>query len=112
MARIVRAWPYGQAAGERRPVGGGGAAVAPAPPPRPLQAGAAAGARPGLSDRACLTGIVFVLKTGAHWASLPQELGCGSGMTCWRRLRDWHRAGLWRGLHRVLLQRLVGAGKI
>ena len=63
-------------------------------------------------DRACLTGIVFVLKTGIQWEYLPQEMGCGSGMTCWRRLRDWQRAGVWRGLHRVLLHRLADAGKI
>ena len=61
-------------------------------------------------DRACLTGIVFVLKTGIQWEYLPQEMGCGSGMTCWRRLRDWQRAGVWRGLHRVLLHRLAEAG--
>jgi transposase len=65
-----------------------------------------------LPDRACLTGIVFVLKTGIQWEYLPQEMGCGSGMTCWRRLRDWQRAGVWRGLHRVLLHRLADAGKI
>jgi transposase len=63
-------------------------------------------------DRACLTGIVFVLKTGIQWEDLPQEMGGGSGMTCWRRLRDWQAAGVWRGLHRVLLHRLADAGKI
>ena len=63
-------------------------------------------------DRACLTGIVFVLKTGIQWEYLPQEMGCGSGMTCWRRLRDWQRAGVWSGLHRVLLHRLAEAGRI
>jgi hypothetical protein len=26
---------------------------------------------------------------------LPQELGCGSGMTCWRRLPDWQLAKVW-----------------
>jgi transposase len=65
-----------------------------------------------LPDRAGLTGIVFVLKTGSQWEDLPQEMGCGSGMTCWRRLRDWHAAGVWRGLHRVLLHRLASAGRI
>jgi transposase len=63
-------------------------------------------------DRACLTGIVFVLKTGIQWEYLPQEMGCGSGMTCWRRLRAWQRAGVWDRLHRVLLQRLADAGRI
>jgi len=59
-----------------------------------------------------LTGVVFVLKTGLPWESLPQELGCGCGMTCWRRLRDWQHAGVWKNLHRVLLDRLNAADKI
>ncbi len=68
--------------------------------------------RPRIPDRACLTGIVFVLKTGMPWEYLPQELGCGSGMTCWRRLRDWQEAGVWEELHRVLLNRLGEADRI
>ncbi len=47
------------------------------------------------SDRAALTGILFVLRSGTPWELLPREMGCGSGMTCWRRLRDWQRAGVW-----------------
>jgi transposase len=50
------------------------------------------GGRPRVSDRATLTGIVFVLLTGIPWEMLPQEMGCGSGVTCWRRLRDWQMA--------------------
>jgi transposase len=50
-----------------------------------------------------LTGILFVLKTGIQWEWLPQEMGCGSGMTCWRRLRDWQAAGVWQRLQEVLL---------
>jgi Putative transposase of IS4/5 family (DUF4096) len=42
---------------------------------------------PPVDDRACLTGIVFVLRSGIPWEMLPQEMGCGSGVTCWRRLR-------------------------
>jgi transposase len=45
---------------------------------------------PCRTDRKALCGILFVLYTGIPWEFLPQELGCGSGMTCWRRLRDWH----------------------
>lgn len=61
----------------------------PPPPARPK------GGRRRLGNRATLTGILFVLTTGIPWEYLPQELGCGSGMTCWRRLRDWTQAGVW-----------------
>lgn len=62
--------------------------------------------RPRVADRAALAGILFVLTTGIGWNDLPAELGCGSGTTCWRRLRDWQRAGVWAELHRVVLDRL------
>ena len=78
----------------------------PEDPPRPK------GGRPRVGDRAALTGILFVLKTGIPWEMLPQEMGCGSGMTCWRRLRDWHEAGVWERLHRALLDRLGEADRI
>ena len=68
--------------------------------------------RPPVDDRACLTGIVFVLKTGIPWEDLPQEMGCGSGVTCWRRLDEWQKAGVWERLHQVLLARLRAAGEI
>ncbi len=80
------------------------------PPPKPRRA-RFPGRKP-IADRACLTGILFVLKTGIGWEDLPAEMGCGSGMTCWRRLRDWTAAGVWDKLHRVLLERLHGAAKI
>jgi transposase len=69
----------------------------PHEPPKPK------GGRPRLSDRAALAGIVFVLRTGCPWRLLPKELGCGSGTTCWRRLRDWQEVGVWRRLHERLL---------
>jgi transposase len=59
-----------------------------------------------------LAGIIFVLKSGIPWEYLPQEMHCGCGMTCWRRLRDWNAAGVWRNLHRVLLDKLNAADKI
>ena len=70
------------------------------------------GGRPPLSDRAALKGILFVLKTGIPWEYLPKEMRCGSGMTCWRRLRDWKKAGVWDRLHKLLLRKLQEAGKI
>ena len=65
-----------------------------------------------MPDRACLTGIIFVLKSGIPWEMLPQEMGCGSGMTCWRRLRDWSRADVWSKLQQELLNRLADADQI
>ena len=62
--------------------------------------------RKPLDNRRVLTGIIFVLKTGIGWEDLPREMGCGSGMTCWRRLRDWQEAGVWTRLHEVLLAKL------
>lgn len=65
-----------------------------------------------MDDRAALTGILFVLKTGIQWEELPKEMGCGSGMTCWRRLRDWQAGGVWTALHEVLLDELGRKGAI
>ena len=59
-----------------------------------------------VSDEAALNGILFVLQTGIPWEDLPQSLGYGSGMTCWRRLRDWNAAGVWEQLHQAMLTRL------
>ena len=85
------------------------ALVAPLLPPEPLKP---QGGRPRVPDRAALTGIIFVLKTGIPWEMLPPEMGCGSGVTCWRRLRDWQKAGVWDALHHTLLDRLGEVDRI
>jgi transposase len=77
----------------------------PAPPPRPKGGGRR------LPNRATLTGILFVLKSGMPWEMLPQERGCGSGMTCWRRLAEWHAQGVCHHLHRQLLDCLGSVKK-
>lgn len=72
----------------------------PPEPPKPN------GGRPRVPDRAALTGILFVLKIGIPWEDLPREMGCGCGMTCWRRLRDWQDAGIWQKIWEGLLDEL------
>ncbi|MFC3824269.1 transposase [Planomonospora venezuelensis] len=68
--------------------------------------------RKRIDDRKALCGILFVLYTAIPWEFLPQELGFGSGMTCWRRLRDWRHAGVWTRLHELLVAELPGADRL
>ena len=73
-------------------------------PMLPAQVPSPKGGRPPLPHRQA--------KTGIGWEDLPQEMGCGCGMTCWRRLRDWQTDGTWQRIHAELLRRLDEAGKI
>lgn len=78
----------------------------------PVEPRSPKGGRPRIPDRAVLTGILFVLKSGIAWEMLPPELGCGSGMTCWRRLKAWHEAGVWVRLHQELLGKLAQSHRL
>ncbi len=49
--------------------------------------------RPWASNRACVEGILWVLRTGARWRDLPPSYP--NGPTCWRRLRQWEDDGIW-----------------
>ncbi len=68
------------------------------------------GGRPRIPDRAALSGIIFVLKSGIPWQMLPREMGSGIGhhlLEAATRL-----AGVWERLHRVLLDRLGEADRL
>jgi transposase len=68
--------------------------------------------RPRCDDRAALRGILFVLKTGIAWEDLPAEVFGVSGITCWRRLDEWTRAGVFERLQQQLLDELGIRGRI
>ena len=85
--------------------------VAPLLPARPARRYRHPGRKP-VDDRIALAGIVYVLKTRINWTQLPPGVvGC-SGVTCWRRLRDWTEAGVWPELHELLLADLRAAGRL
>ena len=73
----------------------------PAPHPR--------GGRPWADDRACFEGIVYLLRNGIRWRAMPRCYP--SGVTCWRRHRDWTAAGVWSRVWQVVLDELDAAGK-
>ncbi|MFM0438534.1 IS5 family transposase [Paraburkholderia strydomiana] len=80
------------------------------PPPKPRRKKYPG--RLSVPNRAALNGILFVFKTGIRWRDLSTKLRFGSGPTCWRRLRDWQRAGVWSALHELLLAKLRKAGEL
>lgn len=64
-----------------------------------------AGRKPS-EARHVLNGILFVLRTGIPWRWLPATSDFPSGHTCRRRLRRWHKAGVWQRLFETLLEEL------
>jgi transposase len=87
------------------------ARLEPLLPKRRVKRGHRHGRTP-IPDRAILTGILFVLRSGIPWQMLPRQMGCGSGSTCWRRLVRWQRAGVWQRLHEALLAELRRRGRL
>ena len=83
--------------------------IEPLLPPRPAHP---KGGRPVIADRDVLTGIIFMLKTGIAWEDLPTEMGCGCGMTCLRRLREWQRADVWPQILNILQTHLRDARRM
>ena len=84
-------------------------AAQPLLPPEPCTTH---GGPPRVPHRSALAGILYVLRHGLRWRDLPLELGYGSGVTCWRRLRQWQALGVWAGVHRTLLHWLGDRGAI
>jgi transposase len=70
------------------------------------------GGHPYANDRMCLRGIIFVLRAGLSWQSLPTEAFGVSGSTCWRRFRQWSEAGVWLEIHERLVRSLGQLGKV
>ena len=62
------------------------------------------GGRPRVPPRACLEGVLWVLHSGARWKDLPERYP--SPATCWRRLREWTRAGVFQQAWKLLLDQL------
>jgi transposase len=80
----------------------------PPPPPRPR-----GGVPHRVPDRDGVAALIFMARTSTPWSLLPaEELGCGSATTCWRRLNEWAKAGVFEQLQAVLLDELGEAGRI
>lgn len=68
------------------------------------------GGRPKVPPRACLEGILWVLRSGARWKDLPEHFP--SPATCWRRLQEWTEDGVFQQAWERLLWKLDRRGRI
>lgn len=68
--------------------------------------------RKPVPHREALSGILYVLRTGVSWEELPLELGWGTGMTCWRRVRALQKAKAWPKIVQVLANQLPDGPEI
>ena len=62
------------------------------------------------SNRACLEGILWILRTGARWCDMPERFPSGS--TCWRRMNEWQDADIWVDIWHKLLGTLDEKGRL
>ena len=76
----------------------------------PAAAASPKGGRPRADDRACLEGILWLLRTGARWCDIPVDLPSGS--TCWRRLREWAGEGVLAAIQAELVGELAELGRL
>src|ERR671937_292983 len=63
-------------------------------------------------DRACLEGILYVLRYAVRWAELPPVEGWPSGQTCWRRFHERRRAGVLERLLRRVQELVLAEGLV
>lgn len=68
------------------------------------------GGRPFADDKACFAGIVYRLRNAIRWNDVPACFP--SGVTCWRRHRDWTAAGVWSRVWKLVLAELATAGML
>lgn len=76
------------------------------PPPRPHPKGG----RPWADDKACFAGVVYQLRNAVRWNAPPSCFP--SGVTCWRRHRDWTAAGVWPRVWKAVVAELAAAGRL
>ncbi len=76
----------------------------------PPQAPQPRGGRPWADDRACFEGIVYLLRNGLRWRQMPPCYP--SGVTCWRRHKQWTEAGVWQRVWKLVLRELDDAGRL
>jgi len=66
--------------------------------------------RPWKDRRAVLNGILWVLRTGAPWADVPDRYP--SYQACHRRFQQWVRSGIMKGVLEALAIDLKGRGAL
>jgi len=77
--------------------------------PQPTPRGVGRG-RPWKDRRAVLNGILWVLRTGAPWADVPDRYP--SYQTCHRRFQQWVRSGVMKGVLEALALDLKARGAL